>query len=123
MVSKWGCVSHSHMQLRAKLNCEERSSTGSTWSIFSAGAEFCAWSGILICLVISRVELIRKDEEIFRSACKIPPSGKPAIGGLCRQPPYDSVGGNRNTGENPRSRTKFWHKKVKIHPNAKFIHI
>jgi hypothetical protein len=31
------------------------------------------------CLVISRVELIRKDKEKFRSARKIPPSGKPAL--------------------------------------------
>ena len=41
-------------------------------------AEFCARSGIFLCLVISRVELIRKAKERFRSARKIPPSGKPA---------------------------------------------
>jgi hypothetical protein len=43
-------------------------------------AELCARSGIFLCLVISRVELIRKDKERFRSARKIPPSGKPALG-------------------------------------------
>jgi hypothetical protein len=32
-----------------------------------------------LCLVISRVELIRKDKENFRSARKIAPSGKPAL--------------------------------------------
>jgi hypothetical protein len=41
-------------------------------------AEFCARSGIFLCFVISRVELIRKDKENFRSARKIPTSGKPA---------------------------------------------
>jgi hypothetical protein len=35
-------------------------------------------SGIFLCIVISRVELIRKDKEKFRSARKIPPSGKQA---------------------------------------------
>jgi hypothetical protein len=40
-------------------------------------AEFPARSGISLCLVISRVELIRKDKEKkFRSARKIPPGGK-----------------------------------------------
>jgi hypothetical protein len=33
-------------------------------------AEFSAPSGISLCLVISRVELIRKDKEKFRSARK-----------------------------------------------------
>ena len=42
-------------------------------------AEFCARSGIFLCLVISRVELIRKDKENFRCARKIAPSGKPAL--------------------------------------------
>jgi hypothetical protein len=36
-------------------------------------AEFSARSGIFLCLVISRVELIRKDKEKFHSARKIPP--------------------------------------------------
>jgi hypothetical protein len=39
-------------------------------------AEFSARSGIFRCLVISRVELIRKDKEKFRSARKIPPCGR-----------------------------------------------
>ena len=34
---------------------------------------------VFLCLVISRVELIRKDKEKFRSARKIPPSGKQAL--------------------------------------------
>ena len=34
-------------------------------------AEFCARSGIFLCLVISRVELIRKDKDKFHSARKI----------------------------------------------------
>jgi hypothetical protein len=42
-------------------------------------AEFCTRSGIFLCLVISRVELIRKDKEESRSARKIPPSGKLAL--------------------------------------------
>ena len=37
------------------------------------------WSGIFLCLVISRVELIRKDKEKFRSARKILPNGKPVL--------------------------------------------
>ena len=39
-------------------------------------AEFSARSGIFLCLVISRVESIRKDKEKFSSARKIPSSGK-----------------------------------------------
>jgi hypothetical protein len=41
---------------------------------FLRGAEFR-----FACFVISRVELIRKDKEKFRSARKIPPSGKRPI--------------------------------------------
>jgi hypothetical protein len=43
-------------------------------------AEFCVRNGIFLCLiVISRVELIRKDKEKFRSARKIPQSEKPRL--------------------------------------------
>jgi hypothetical protein len=41
-------------------------------------AEFCARSGLFLCLLISLLELIRKDKEKFRCARKIPPNGKPA---------------------------------------------
>jgi hypothetical protein len=52
-------------------------------------AEFCVWSGIFLYLVISRMELIRKDTEKFRSACKILPSGKPAL--VMKLPAQDVV--------------------------------
>jgi hypothetical protein len=43
-------------------------------------AEFSARSGISLCLVISRVELFRKDKEKFPSARKIPHSRKRPLG-------------------------------------------
>ena len=49
----------------------------STRRNFARGAEF-------FCLVISRVELIRKEKEKFHSARKIPPSGKQALGPFIR---------------------------------------
>ena len=44
-------------------------------------AEVCARSGIFLCLVISLMEPIRKDKQKFRSARKIPPSGKSRLYG------------------------------------------
>ena len=46
---------------------------------FHKAEYYSARSGIFLCLVISRVELIRKDKEKFRSVRKIPPSGKQAL--------------------------------------------
>ena len=53
----------SALNLRKELACRN-----------SVGREFHSTAP----LVISRVELIRKDKEKFRSARKIPPSGKQA---------------------------------------------
>ena len=46
---------------------------------FHKAEYYSARSGIFLCLVISRVELIRKDKEKFRSVRKIPPRGKQAL--------------------------------------------
>jgi hypothetical protein len=45
-------------------------------------------SGIFLCLVISQVELTRKDKEKFRSAREIPSSGKRPLRALA--PPEKS---------------------------------